>query len=314
MRTYDAPGPNRAYVVSLDLSHTEYKVRMGFPEHKRNYSVKETTSRICSRYDQPPAHDVLAAINASRFNWSGPGITGMLADSGNYIQAYSISRETYIFTDARWSEIEASVGSTGFTITCPNGTIIKNAGADLPQVDNAVRIYTPDYDSSTHTTIQGTEVILTDVSYPMRPNKTVTGIVSAVKTGAESVNNAIPAGGMVISASGDKASVLASNVAVGDRVAVKGDISVPSFNNAQLMLTGAGWIVKDGAPNTSTWSNYPKGDTDRQPRTAIAYNATTLFFVVVDGRQAPASVGHELRGTREFPDEHAARHGRNRAR
>lgn len=296
--TYAAPGPNRVYVVSVDLSRAEYKLRMGFAKAKRNYSAREATSTIASRYDSPPSFDVLAAVNGSRFNYADIGITGLLADSGNSIQNTYSERETYMFTDARWSQIKRGISGSA-TITPANGNPLTIDQLNLVQGVDKITVYTPVWDSSTRTTVQGTEVVLTGVSYPLRPNKTVSGVVSAVRTGAQSLNNAIPANGLVMSASGTRASELSSRFAVGDRVSLKCSISKPEYNNAQLMVTGAGWILRGGAAYTSNWSNYPQSDQDRNPRTVIAWNATTLFLVVIDGRQQ-SSVGMTFQETADF--------------
>lgn len=295
---YNLPHPNVAHVVKMDLSCPEYKLKLGFPQKKRNYTARETTSTIAARYDAPPAHDVLAAVNGSFFA-TGIGITGTLINANGFIQLPNSSWETYMFTDARTSRIERNMSSTGNKVTFANGTPLTIDQVDLAREAEQLVCYTMDWDTLTRTTTEGTEVILSNVSYPMRPDKEVIGTVTAVRTGAQSLNNALPAGGLVLSAHGTKAATLAANTAVGDRVRVFLDINSSIYNNARFGITGAGWILANGAANTSTWSNWSDSFKGRHPRTLIGWNTTHLFLVTVDGRQS-FSVGMTFQEMADF--------------
>ena len=127
---YNLPHPNVAHVVKIDLSRPEYKLKLGFPQKKRNYTARETTSTIANRYDAPPSHDVLAAVNGSFFS-TGIGITGTLINSNGFIQLPNSSWETYIFTDARTSRIERNVSSSGNKVTFANGASLAIDQVDL---------------------------------------------------------------------------------------------------------------------------------------------------------------------------------------
>ncbi|MCX6376600.1 MAG: phosphodiester glycosidase family protein [Armatimonadetes bacterium] len=296
---YNLPHPNVAHVVRLDLSYPEYKLKMGFAQKKRNYSSREATSTIASRYDSPPAHDVIAATNAGFFD-TGITINGILGGNNNYIQLPTSTWETYMFADARWGLISRSITSSGSKVTFANATTlaIDKVNFTRSTTDQLV-VYTPDWDTYTRTTVEGTEVVVSNVSYPMRPDKEVSGIVTAVRTGALSLNNAIPAGGMVLSAEGTKATTLASSVQVGDRVKVFLDVSNGSFGNAMFMLTGAGWIVHNGAAYTDMWTYYSDSFKGRNPRTMIAWNSSYLYLIAVDGRQT-FSVGMSFQEMADF--------------
>lgn len=295
---YNLPHPNVAYVVKMDLSYPEYKLKLGFPQKKRNYTSREVVTTIAGRYDSPPSHDVLAAVNGSFFG-TGIDVTGILVNSNGYIQLASGSWETYMFTDARWSRIERNMSSSGNKVTFANGSTLAVDKIDYARADEQLVCYTVDWDTYTRTTTEGTEVVLANVSYPMRPDKEVAGTVTAVRTGAQSLSNAIPAGGLVLSAHGAKAAALAANVSVGDRVRVFLDINSNMYNNARFGITGAGWILANGAANTSTWSNWSDSFKARNPRTLIGWNATHLFLVAVDGRSA-ASVGMTFQEMADF--------------
>ena len=281
---YNLPHPNVAYVLKIDLSRPEYKLKMGFPQAKRNYSAREAVSTIANRYDNPPSHDVIGAVNGS-FYVDGIGINGILGGSNDYIQLPTSNNETYMFADARWSRIDRSITSSGSKVTFVNSSTLTIDKVNYSRLVDQLICYTPVWDTSTRSTVQGTEVILSNVSYPLRPDKEVSGTVTAVRTGAQSLNNAIPAGGMVLSAEGTKAATLAANVQVGDRIKVFSDVSSITYNNMMFCITGAGWIVHDGAPYTSMWTYYSDSFKGRNPRTMVAWNATHLFLIAVDGRQ-----------------------------
>ena len=281
---YNLPHPNVAHVLKIDLSRPEYKLKMGFPQAKRNYSTRETVSTIAGRYDNPPSHDVIGAVNGSFYD-VGITINGILGGSNNYIQFPTNTWETYMFADARWSRIDRNITSTGSKITFANASTLTVDKLNFSRAVDQLICYTPVWDTSTRSTIEGTEVVLSNVSYPLRPDKEVSGIVTAVRTGAQSLNNTIPAGGMVLSAEGTKAATLAANVQVGDRIKVFSDVSSITYNNMMFCITGAGWIVHNGAPYTSMWSYYSDSFKGRNPRTMLAWNATHLFLIAVDGRQ-----------------------------
>lgn len=295
---YNLPHPNVAHVVKLDLSYPEYKLKNGFAQKKRNFSAREATSTIASRYDNPPSHDVIAATNASFFD-VGIIINGILGSGNNYVQLPTNTWETYMFADARWGLISRSITSSGSKVTFANASTLAVDKVNFSRAVDQLIVYTPDWDTSTRTTVEGAEVVLSNVSYPMRGDKEVSGIVTAVRTGASSLNNAIPAGGMVLSAEGTKATTLAANVQVGDRIKVFPDISSGTFGNAMFMVTGAGWIVHNGAAYTDMWTYYSDSFKGRNPRTMIAWNSTHLFLIAVDGRQT-FSVGMTFDEMAEF--------------
>jgi len=126
------------------------------------------------------------------------------------------------------------------------------------------------------------EVVITNVSYPIKPLKEVSGVVSSIRTGTSSTNNSIPSGGLVLSANGTNATTLLARMTVGDRVYLKTSISKSSFYWSNFALSGNGYLLRAGLPvDTGTTAD---------PQTALGWNSTNLFMVTVDGRSA-ASIG-----------------------
>lgn len=291
---YNAAGPNRVHVVSVDRSQSQYALEVGWPQHKRNFTARQTVPTIASLYDNPPDEDVLAATNGSFFA-STPVIIGTAASQGEILQQPDSQNDTYFFGTSGEPAIVSQVGHQIGTLTFANGFTTPLGYYNRPNPPiHAVTAYTPEWDDSTGTALSTSlalEVILEDVSYPMRGDKEVSGIISAIQTGAASQDNLIPAGGMVLTAYGIPRSEVLTHAAVGDRLRMSFATSAPLYNNAAMAITGIGRILNNGSPDTTNWANRSDGfPTQRHPRTVLAWSATHHFLVVIDGRSSE-SVG-----------------------
>jgi len=79
------------------------------------------------------------------------------------------------------------------------------------------------------------------------------------------------------------------------------------WENTYASIGGAFYFLRDGV--IQDFSNYPQAKV-RDPRTAIAYNADYIFFIVVDGRNDWFSKGMTIRELAEFAkSELGATHG-----
>jgi hypothetical protein len=71
--------------------------------------------------------------------------------------------------------------------------------------------------------------------------------------------------------------------------------------DTELLIGGAGWILKDGKPFRKNWSLYSEEFADtRHPRTAVAWNGDYLWFFTCDGRQLGRSAGMTFHEMAEF--------------
>jgi hypothetical protein len=135
----------------------------------------------------------------------------------------------------------------------------------------------------------------------MRSDKEVSGVVTAIRTGAASANNAIPPGGMVVWGGLDVQSAILGNTAVGDRWRLRFATDAPELNNADFAITGIGWILHNGQANTANWAVRPDGfPSQRHPRTVLASSDTHLFLIVCDGRAPGVSVGMTFQEMADF--------------
>lgn len=318
---YNISGPNKVYVVAVDLSHSEYKLKVGWNGKHRNFGScgpsctsctgKLAVTGIAAQYDNPGANsDVLAATNGSYFGCP-PDIVGWpIASEGEILQAPYFAGnptlaqvETMRFGPDRVPVIETNITTTTGLLTFANGTTLTIDQYNTPQSLHALTAFSPGYDSSTKSTNQGIEVILTNVTYPMRSDKELSGIVTAINTGSASLNNSIPVGGMVLNAWGSPFTPLFNNTHVGDRLKMLFKTSTQGMNNADMAITGTGWILHNGLANPNgNWSSTLSGTNPFgvNPLTVMAWNNSKFFMVVCDGRGCGGTVGMTFQNMADF--------------
>lgn len=312
--TYNAPGPNKVHVVAIDRNNSDYKLKVGWAQGKRYYTARERTSQIFSRYDNPPAEDVLAAINGSYFDGTtaprliGIGQTdGQMLDTPTFNAAYTYhtvmvgpARDPIVRTN--FNHVQGEIRfADGFTLplTQYNFTM---SGSLAPI--NGVTVFTPHFDSSTRTSFSSpsyaVEVVVSDVSYPMRGDREISGIVTAINT-PTSGNTPIPAGGMVLTTWGLTKTDVVAHTQLGDRIRVYVATGAAEYNNSDNCLTGIGWVTHNGAAYPTGWANLESGAApySRNPRTVLAWNDNTWFQVVCDGRSGQ-SVGMTFQEMSDF--------------
>ena len=83
-QVYRLPGPNVVNVVRVDRREAGYRLKIGFPWGRRNFSGRMTVPEIVKFYDRPESK-VVAAINASFFGES-IDVIGAMASDGTLIQ------------------------------------------------------------------------------------------------------------------------------------------------------------------------------------------------------------------------------------
>jgi len=195
---YEIAGPRRVFVLSIERGRPEYKFKLGWPQQRRNFTSRAAVSTIANLYDSPPAHDVLAAVNGSFFE-SGTSILGAAASAGEMLEQPNTAHfDTFFFGPSRRPCIRESVADALGSITFAGGSTATLHDYNRGRVTGRIVAYTPQWAPTTGTTSQGVEVILVGVSYPMRSHKEVSGLVTAIRTGSNSLNNTISPDGMVL--------------------------------------------------------------------------------------------------------------------
>lgn len=157
-------------------------------------------------------------------------------------------------------------------------------------------IYTPQYDSNTHADNSGVEVVVR-MQRPMvilpTPSKAL-GNVIEIRQGMPAAS--IPFDCIVLSATGGNANTLLANVSIGAELGISQEPTL--WDKTCATSAGVDWTKMYASVggnvrflrNGVIEHNLQAGMIVRNPRTAICYNATYVFFVVCDGRSAQ-SVG-----------------------
>ncbi len=315
------PDPNNVFVVRMDRSNLSLIVDSSIAEGKL-FQGRETVSSMYSRYDQALNYwgggassptwglrnQVVAAINGSYFNWDGDMPQGGQVQSGWYAKRYD--------DFGGWSGFAWKLDRTPFIGEClyhrpdkqfvkfmSNGSSQEITHVNLPRGADELVLYTPQYETRTGTDSSGVEVVV-EMARPtmILPSPAyASGFIRHIYSSAG--NSLIPFNSIVLSASGATAQSLLQNATIGSEIRVsqeitsyEADCATPNALNwtkTYASVQGAFYFLENGQVHDFE----DPGATGRDPRTAIAFNAQYIFFIVVDGRDIRLSLGmtiHEL--------------------
>lgn len=162
--------------------------------------------------------------------------------------------------------------------------------------NSTIALYTPQFDRTTPIN-NGTTEFLIELRAPSllvpSPDR-VEGVVRGIGAGG---GIQMPFDHVVLSVEGWRGNHLVGNVTVGDRVSISQKISngcsnlnaeEPDWSRLYAGIGGDFHFVKDGVVNSYSENG---GTIYRQPRTAIAFNDSHIFFIVVDGYHENVSIG-----------------------
>jgi hypothetical protein len=173
-------------------------------------------------------------------------------------------------------------------------------GLNVERGTDDLIVYTPQWAASTHTDDTGVEVLV-EVNRPALPlplsttANSCTGTIIEVRDGAG--DTVIPFDHVVVSGTGSQADTLRARCTVGESLDLQLLIRDYGLLGRTPPHPAQDWTKAYGSVGVdreiviaSTVTNLPSPDTTRDPRTGICFNATHVFFVVVDGRST-ASIG-----------------------
>ncbi len=271
---------------------------------------KETVRSMANRRNQRGDRRVLVATNG------GFGVLGDMRGYGGVLENLHIQDGELITqptdTDACFGvtesgeflssavKMEASV-QIG-THTLPLGCINQR------RLDGCqVTLYTPRLGESTRTNRRrGVEAVISGLSFPLTPNYAHPYRVEAVSRNGNSV---IPRDGAILWINARLKNPGVSQFSTGANGTLTLSLSPPEWNQVQHAIGGRLRLLKDGKINETLVEMHnaekrhtpgkrtPMLNLSHEPRTALGYNADTLFLVVADGRQPKYSTGltlHEL--------------------
>ncbi len=315
---YQLPDPNNVFVVRMDRTNLTATLdsTIGQGSLAGGY---ETVSSMYARYDQAlnywgggsdspnwgMRNQVIVAINGSYFDKNLAMPQGGMVYSGWYAKRFD-DKSTGPGPSFAWK-----LDRSAFIGPCfdhdPDKQLIYYPAmyssqpitqVNIPRGPNQLTLFTPQYASRTGTDNTGVEVVV-EMSRPtmILPSPAyASGVVR--KVFVNQGNNLIPFNSVVLSATGTPAQVLLENAQVGSEVRISQEIasyeydcvtpSPLSWTKTYASIQGAYFYLRN-------WQifdyDYDRGATERNPRTAVAYNDQFIYFIVVDGRDRYHSVG-----------------------
>ncbi|TLM99686.1 phosphodiester glycosidase family protein, partial [bacterium] len=183
--------------------------------------------------------------------------------------------------------------------------MFKITGINVARGNSDVILYTPQFGLRTPGQSDGLEVVV-KLSRPLLiipiSANAVVGTVSQIYDSSGST--LIPFDSVVVSVGADQRDVFLDNLSVGDSLRFNQEITGLSkdcktgvsfpWTKAYASIGAALHLVDDSAIYP------PIEDATRAPRTAIAYDDTYIYLIVVDGRQPDFSVGMTFKELGDF--------------
>lgn len=288
-----AEGPWSIHVVKVDRSRNDLRFRSMLA---RNTVLGLSSLSQQIRSVPASAGKVVAAINGDFYvvdqNPYQGDPRGLQVLAGELVS--SPGDQVAFWVDASGEPHAESVESK-MTITLPDGTSL-SARLNEERGPKGIILYTPRLGPSTRTA-GGKEYVLdrdgANPWLPLEPAKTYTAKITEVREGGDSSLK----GDHLILSAGPRVNTL-GGLTVGGVVKISTHTS-PDLPGVQVAIGGGNIMVRNGKvqdfQQPANGAYKFRSVVERHPRSAIGFNATHLFLVEVDGRQADLSVGMTLR-------------------
>jgi hypothetical protein len=314
-REFELPDPNNVFVARMERNNPNVIIESSIAQGRLS-GGKETVSSMAERYEQALNYwggasnpttwglrnDVVVAINGSFYDkttgvpYSGQIHAGWYAKrfddlGGSSGFAWKLDRQAFIGECVDHRPEKQYVVYLDSGIEQPIDLI--NAERD----DNKLVLYTPQFDSTTLTDDTGVEVLV-EITRPtmILPEPAYAlGYVREIQVAQGSIP--IPFDHIVLSANGTASDTLMANVSIGSLLGISQEIthyeqdcetlSDQGWTKTYASVSGSFYFLKDS--EIQQFSD--PGALERHPRTAVAFDDTYLFFIVVDGRDSLHSIG-----------------------
>jgi hypothetical protein len=287
---------------------------------------RERTTTLYNRYDQALTSWPTGIINGTRYK-AVPAVNGYYfgMEQGTWISG-GVANGWYIhrFTNNQAKAAHASGYSIqhkggifiGGCVTHPDSKNyilqvknnqkipINNVNADLPK--DSVSLYTPQYDKTSPSNNNGLNILI--------ELRTVAGldatrkVIGTVKTIQKDKGDIIfPFDGLVIAVTGNKVSLF-SSMAQGDEIEIHQGMDMFDEATCKTPIKELSWdktlsALALDSHHLENGKRHIYGDTQRHPRTSMAYNSEYIFFYTVDGRTSK-SRGMTIDELSEFAQNH----------
>lgn len=268
---------------------------------------KETVRSIAKRRTQRDDRRVVVAVNG------GFGVLGDMRGYGGVLESLHI-QDGELITQPTDTDACFGVTDNGDFLSTPVqmkatiqiGTHTLDIGCiNQRRLDGCkIILYTPRLGESTHTNRRrGREITLSGLTLPLTPNYAHSYSVQAVSTDG---NAAIPKDSAILWISSQLKDPAISQFKAEAKGKIDVSLSPPEWNQVQHAIGGRLRLLKNGKINQMLVDMHKKEkkhvpgkrnqvlNLSHEPRTALAYNADTLYLVVADGRQPSYSTGLTL--------------------
>lgn len=285
-------GPWQIHVLEIDL--TNPWIRLQTAKAQNRLAGRERTSVMAARLDRE-AHRIVGAINGDFYDGSGVPIGAQVLNG--WLLKRPSSRSVFGFLEDHRPFIE---------VVSFRGSVHSRRGADFAitrinetRTENALALYNRYFGTTTRTNQWGTEIQLDMIDLQLAVNDTLLVRVAAKDSilAAGHGNNAIPAGGFVLSGHGTARDFLNQHVFIGDTLKLVLQL-LPVRSAILELIGGTPRLIRDGRESVE-WQQEGTGWSfarDRHPRTAIgiSQDSSKVYFFTVDGRQPGYSTGMSL--------------------
>ena len=268
---------------------------------------KETVRSMANRRNQRGDRRVLVAVNG------GFGVLGDMRGYGGVLESLHV-QDGELITQPTDTEACFGVTESGEFLSTPveMKASIQIGAHTLPlgcvnqrRLDGCqVTLYTPRLGESTHTNRRrGTEIVIGGLPLPLTPNYTHTYRVDGISRDG---NSTIPRDGGILWMSTRLKGSGISEFKAGASGTLTLTLSPPEWNRVQHAIGGRLRLLKEGKINETLVEMHRAEkrhipgkrasvlNLSHEPRTALGYNADTLFLIVADGRQPKYSTGLTL--------------------
>lgn len=268
---------------------------------------KETVRSMANRRTQRGDRRVLVAVNG------GFGVLGDMRGYGGVLESLHV-QDGELITHPTDTEACFGVTESGEFLSTPvkMKASVQIGAHTLPlgcvnqrRLDGCqVTLYTPRLGESTRThRRRGTEIIIGGLPLPLTPNYTHPYRVESISRDG---NSPIPRDGAVLWMSTRLKDPSISEFNAGADGTLTLTLSPPEWNRVQHAIGGRLRLLKNGKINETlvemhhAEKRHVPGkrasvlNLSHEPRTALGYNADTLFLIVADGRQPKYSTGLTL--------------------
>ena len=268
---------------------------------------KETVRSMANRRNQRGDRRVLVATNG------GFGVLGDMRGYGGVLEnlhiqdgelitqptdaeaCFGVTESGEFLSSAVKMEASVQIGTHTLSLGCINQRRLDGC---------QVTLYTPRLGESTRTNRRrGIEAIISGLSLPLTANYAHPYRVEKISRDG---NSTIPRDGAILWINARLKDPSVSQFSTGANGTLTLSLSPPEWNQVQHAIGGRLRLLKDGKINETLVEMHnaekrhtpgkrtPVLNLSHEPRTALGYNADTLFLVVADGRQPKYSTGLTL--------------------